>query len=549
MMIGVLVLAAVLTGEGVGPTGEAHMRTVSYASAASSTGGPHRRLVIGGDCQGCDFAAQNLAGARIEDGRFQGANFSDAAMMEARFNDVNLTGVNMSDVQLSQARFNDVNFTGAHLRGTRFANAVFVHVDLSGSNLDETFFVGGVLRHVRANNASIRSAQWINTSVEHGEFQRSDLRESDMTGFRADTIDFTQSDMRGVNLTGARFANVDFTDADLRDVVGFEHAEFINVCATDKFSILRRYVDESCNRQTVDTQHDHETESPEHEQETHRNHDIRVYVREERLRTLEAEREQIRIARLAFEEALRNLEQTEFSPRRGGSETLDAARHGVQDAAEALADAEIDLNARLEAARQNAIEESEWESELEFVQSRERNSHKIEPPTYIIPPAPPVPASEVPPLPELRAEESNQDIAAQIRQMVRERTRQVREQAAQSAQRSREQAREDARLSREAAREAAGEARAAIVEQRRQETAQRLRENAPLRMNMGGVQMFATEDGFEMRAGDVVMQFDSEGGFIREGDNEFLSITPPAPPNNSEAPEVPEVPERPEPRP
>lgn len=320
------------------------------AGASSAGDEPHRRLVIGGDCVSCDFEGANLAGANFLGGDFTGADFQRAELLGARLSDMNLTGANfesaslidarlanvifdaadLSDVQLNNARLHNVRLRGAKLERADLSGAVmllsdFADADLSGARCADTVFrqadlTGARLREARFSEAHFFGARLAGADMRSARLNQAIIENSDLSG----------ADLRGARLAGAQFIAVNLTGVDLRGAEGLDEVRFQHSCGAGIDGLPEGVQLQACSAEGI------------------RQVVAAISVDAERLERRRAELEH---ARTAIARALSDAGVQAQLSRTMRAEVTQALREGWREAAEAIAEAEIDVRTELAAER------------------------------------------------------------------------------------------------------------------------------------------------------------------------------------------------------
>lgn len=217
------------------------------------TQGPHRVLVVGGDCVDCDFSDNNMAGARFVEGNFSRSNFTDAILIDAHFMDIEMDGSDFSDAELNQARFTGTSLIGANFSESQLLNAHAQRVDLSQAQMaqiqaDHSVFVLSVMLQINADSASFEGANFRNCNMRNANLedatitgariQGTDLRGANLRNASlADTLlidtSLRNANFDGTDLTGVRFRGVDLTGADLRRSNGLTSRSLLHACGDE----------------------------------------------------------------------------------------------------------------------------------------------------------------------------------------------------------------------------------------------------------------------------------------------------------------------------
>jgi uncharacterized protein YjbI with pentapeptide repeats len=376
------------------------------ASTAGEREGPHRGLVIGGDCVGCTFEESNLAGAQIIGGDFSqttfreaellgarlidlnlaGANFRDASMLEVRFDNVGLDGANLRDANLERGRLHRVRMTGADLRDAHFDDAVFLIVDMTGANLSDAHASRTIFRQTDLTGVQAQSVHFDGSHFIGSRLARADLRRANLREAIFENVDLTGADLRNSDLGDARFVAVNLTGADLRGADGLGAASFTHVCGSQVEGLPEGVSLRTCSG---------EARAVQEEQ-------IRVAVaatREALRSQRETRRAQIEQARAAFEQALADIEVEMGQSDRVRLEALAAAREGWEAAAEALAVAEAGMdNPNADMSWTFDIRRAELGEPIRVIleQARPQQTFVLVPRADSLPPPPMPPAPEVP---------------------------------------------------------------------------------------------------------------------------------------------------------
>ncbi len=370
------------------------------ASGALGEQGPHRSLVIGGDCVECTFEGANLAGAQFLGGDFRGANFDSAELLGARLIDLNLesanfhnaslieahfantdlSGANLEDVQLDRSRFHQTDLAAANLTDVTMNEAVLFVADLSGAELKDVSANSAVFRQVVFDAARARDAQFTNAHFNGSSMSGADLRRVNFSGAIIENVDLSGADLRETNFENARLSSVNLSGADLRNAGGLTQQSLSYACGSNVRGLPDGVELSSCVNMNVMAQQERAFVAFASTLEN------QVSAREERLA-------QIAIARSAFEEALANVEIQVGQSERVRLEALAAAREGWEAAAEALAEAETELA--------GATSEMEWSFEIRRAELGEpirvileqANPRRVivGDPNAVVPPPPPSP--------------------------------------------------------------------------------------------------------------------------------------------------------------
>lgn len=327
---------------------------ICLASPALASGGgeqgPHRSLVIGGDCVECTFEGANLAGAQFLGGDFRDANFDRAEMLGARLVDLTLQGAsferaslnevhiansglegaNFENATLTRARFHQARLVGANLSDASMSQSVMLLVDLTGANLSNVAANSSVFRQANFSATRLRDAGLSNAHFIGSRLIGADARNANFSGSIFENVDLTGSDFRDTNLVGVRFRTVDVTGVDFRNANGLSSSLFARACGVDARGLPDDVELGPCGetRQSIDD-----------EEIT-----VAVAASREALENLRQQRRaQIEEARHAFEQAIGSIEVRVGSSDRIRLEAIAAAREGWEAAAEALAEAEFEL--------------------------------------------------------------------------------------------------------------------------------------------------------------------------------------------------------------
>ncbi|MFP4519775.1 MAG: pentapeptide repeat-containing protein [Oceanicaulis sp.] len=321
------------------------------AVAGESGDDPHKRLVIGGDCQGCDFADSNLAnaqflggdfssadfshaellGARMADMTFSGADFAHTSLSEARLNAVSFSGADLSDADFQRARLHQVDFAGARLERTRFTGTVMMQVSFAGADLGRAEARDAVLRQVDFTSADMRGAQFSQAHFFGAALRAADLRSATLTGAIFEQADLTEADFRSADLTDARFVSVDLTGADFRSAHGLAADSFRQVCGARIDGLPDTVSIDTCGGET----------SPARVEDGKPALSAAYGGVDGRRRALQQARASIEAA---IEEAERNLYGSAIE-----REALDAAREGLRAALASMAHADMAMESGGEA--------------------------------------------------------------------------------------------------------------------------------------------------------------------------------------------------------
>ncbi len=311
---------------------------------------PHRSLVIGGDCRECTFEGANLAGAQFLGGDFTGANFEGAELLGARLIDLNLgaanlqgaslievhvansglEGANLRDARLNRARFHQVRMIGANLADTELRETVMLIVDLTGADLHDTDARAAIFRQSNFTGVMARDGQFSNAHFITARLTGMDARGANFSGSIFENVDLTRADLRDANFQGAHLRAVNLTAADLRGADGLDSANFSQVCGVNVVGLPDGVSLSQCAESSGPSEEDR----------------IRMAVasnREALAAAREHRRVQIAVARNAFEQAMGDIELRVGQNDRVRLEAIAAAREGWEAAAEALAEAELEL--------------------------------------------------------------------------------------------------------------------------------------------------------------------------------------------------------------
>ncbi len=330
------------------------MAAICLASPALAGGGgeqgPHRSLVIGGDCVECTFEGANLAGAQFLGGDFRDTNFERAELLGARLVDLNLegatferaslsevhiansglVGANLENATLTRARFHEVQLVGANLSDVSMREAVMQLVDLTDANLSNVEAGSSVFRQANFSATRLRDAGLSNTHFIASRLIGADARGADFSGSIFQNVDLTGSDFRDANMDGVRFRGVDVTAADFRNANGLTAGQFVRACGVDARGLPENLELSSCDERGQNIREEQIS--------------VSVAASREALENLRQQRRaQIEEARHAFEQAIGNIEVRVGSSDRMRLEAIAAAREGWEAAAEALAEAEFEM--------------------------------------------------------------------------------------------------------------------------------------------------------------------------------------------------------------
>lgn len=348
-------------------SGAATLCLAPQALAGGITGDPHRRLVIGGDCMGCDFADANLAGAHIYGGDFSRANFSDAHLIGARFVEISLEGADLSDARLNEARFagasfvsanlsgadmadvraQRVDFSGADMREADLSGAVFMLTDLSGANLMEADLGQAAIRSSDLSGAELSEARLVQARITSTNMSGVAAREADLRQAIIEHVDLSGANLRDANLTQARLVRVNLSGADLSGAQGLSRGQLRDSCGSQATRLPDGLELSACPEGGLPGL------------AVPRGHTF-VFAGNGA-----GEAREMEAARIAFRAALEGLERSGTMGETWNHEALTAAREGMRAAAAAMA--EVHLEAQIdfeEIEREMADARAEIEAEF-----------------------------------------------------------------------------------------------------------------------------------------------------------------------------------------
>ncbi len=367
--------------------------------------GPHRGLVIGGDCVDCTFENANLAGARFLGGDFRNSNFENAELLNARLVDLNLhgarfesaslieahitnsglEGADLQDAQLDRARLHQVRLGSADLTDVTMEEAVLLRVDLTGADLNDISAPSAVFRQVTFTGARVRNANFENAHFNGAILSGSNVRNANFSNAIIENVDLSAADLRGASFENARLRRVNFSGANLRGTTGLTAEALHGSCGSDVQGLPEGLTLTPCSELSIMVAEERAAE-------------VFAATLQEQMVVREARHAEIEQARRAFEQALANIEIRVERSDEVRLEALAAAREGWEAAAEALAEAEIELA--------GAPEELNWTFEINRAELGEpiriileqANPQRIvmlqpnqAPPPPAMPPAPPLP--------------------------------------------------------------------------------------------------------------------------------------------------------------
>ncbi|CAN0456095.1 unnamed protein product, partial [Ectocarpus fasciculatus] len=158
-----------------------------------------------------------------------------------------------------------------------------------------------------------------------------DLRNANFQGAIIENVDFTGADLRGADFDDARLMRVNITGADIRDVTGLTAESLAHVCGTQVRGLADGVELPGCSDMTSSLYRAQATAA------------VAMSAENRRIER-EARRAQIAIAQSAFEDAIGQIE-LHIGDQQGRVrlEALAAASEGWEAAAEALAEAQIEL--------------------------------------------------------------------------------------------------------------------------------------------------------------------------------------------------------------
>ncbi len=326
---------------------------------AHAAEGPHRSLVIGGDCVGCTFEDANLAGAQFLGGDFTEANFRNAELLGARLIDMSLENADFRDASLTEARLANMSLEGANLRQSeldrsRLHRVRMIDADLQEASLEEAVFLlvdlsGASLRQVSATQAVFRQSGFSGARMRDGDFAGAHFSGSLMVGIDAqgasfngtifENVDLTGADLRETQLDDARFVAANITGADFRGAQGLQAYSFTHVCGADVRGLPEDVSLVECSTLTMNVQ-------TERVAAGQRSRETMV------LRQREARRAQVEQARVAFEVAMSGVEGSVLLSERQTAEAIEAALEGLHAAAD---DSNAESRAAIESAREDML--------------------------------------------------------------------------------------------------------------------------------------------------------------------------------------------------
>ncbi len=188
------------------------------------------RLMISGNCSGCDLSGRDMSQLTLTGADFTNSVFNHADLSGGEFDGSNLSGAHFRRAYLIRTKGNTVNLSRAVL-----SDAMMNEAHLTASNLSET---------------DLRRAD-----MSGGVFTGSDFTAARLTNASATQADFTQAKFHSAQLDHANFENAIFTSAEFKDAkfghayldgASFEDADLSGADLSETRGLTQNQLDQAC---------------------------------------------------------------------------------------------------------------------------------------------------------------------------------------------------------------------------------------------------------------------------------------------------------------